>query len=171
MKKKVLSLLLAVCLIVGMLPLAASAASGDPVENVSAAILHDATGGVADDKLYDADSYNVNATEGEDGIVDVKITAKNLQKHAMGGSGNLIAYWCGFAVVPTDAQTDVAKMKVASGNNVGEVNAAFETAEVSELQGAVAKEKSGFAIFNKIRHLISIPAYARQAIRKSFNEY
>lgn len=147
MKKKVLSLLLAVCLIVGMLPLAASAASGDPVKNVSAAILHDATGGVADDKLYDADSYNVNATEGEDGIVDVKITAKNLQKHANGGSGNLIAYWCGFAVVPTDEQTDVAKMKVASGNNVGEVDAAFETAKVSELQGAVAEEKSGFAAY------------------------
>lgn len=144
MKKKVLSLLLAVCLIVGMLPLAASAAE---VDNVSAAILHDATGGVADDKLHDAGTYKVNATEGKDGIVDVKITAKNLQKHANGGSGNLIAYWCGFAVVPTDAQTDVAKMKVASGNNVDEVDAAFETAKVSELQGAVAEKKSGFAAY------------------------
>ena len=48
MKKKVLSLLLAVCLVVGMLPLAASAAE---VDNVSAAILHDPTGGVADGKL------------------------------------------------------------------------------------------------------------------------
>ena len=110
MKKKVLSLLLAVCLIVGMLPLAASAAPGEPVENVSAAILHDPTGGVADDKLHD--SYNVSATAGAaDDTVDVTITATNLQKHAMGGEGKLIGYWCGFAVVPSgDQATTVAKM-------------------------------------------------------------
>ena len=146
MKKKVLSLLLAVCLIVGMLPLAASAAETD-TNVVSPATLHDPTNGVADAKLYDTGSYKVSTQQGTDGIVDVKITAKNLQKHANGGSGNLIAYWCGFAVVPTDAQTDVAKMKVASGNNVDEVDAAFETAKVSELQGAVAEKKSGFAAY------------------------
>lgn len=146
MKKKVLSLLLAVCLIVGMLPLAASAAETD-TNVVSPATLHDPTNGVADAKLYDTGSYKVSTQQGTDGIVDVKITATNLQKHANGGSGNLIAYWCGFAVVPTDAQTDVAKMKVASGNNVDEVDAAFETAKVSELQGAVAEKKSGFAAY------------------------
>ena len=148
MKKKVLSLLLAVCLIVGMLPLAASAASGDPVENVSVAILHDPTGGVADDKLYDAGSYKVNATEGEDGIVNVAIEAKNLQKHAMGGEGALIAYWCGFAVLPPDGQREsVKKMQVGSGNTAEEASTAFDSAEPTELWGDVKDTNDGFAAY------------------------
>lgn len=148
MKKKVLSLLLAVCLIVGMLPLAASAAPGEPVENVSAAILHDPTGGVADDKLYDAGSYNVNAIEVESGIVNVQIAALNLQKHAMGGEGALIAYWAGFAVVPPEEQRDSVKMmQVGSGNTPEEASEAFDNAEPTELWGAVDGVNDGFAAY------------------------
>lgn len=143
MKKKVLSLLLAVCLIVGMLPLAASAAE---VDNVSAAILHDPTGGVADDKLYD--SYDVSAQAGTDGTVDVTITAENLQKHAMGGEGALIAYWCGFAVVPPVEQREsVKKMQVGSGNTAEEASTAFGSAEPTELWGAVDGVNGGFAAY------------------------
>ena len=147
MKKKVLSLLLAVCLIVGMLPLAASAASGDPVKNVSAAILHDPTGGVADDKLHD--SYNVSATAGAaDDTVDVTITATNLQKHAMGGEGKLIGYWCGFAVVPSgDQATTVAKMKVGIGNTAEEASEAFNNAKPTGLWGDVKDTNDGFAAY------------------------
>ena len=143
MKKKVLSLLLAVCLIVGMLPLAASAAE---VGNVSAAILHDPTGGVADDKLYD--SYDVSAQAGADGTVDVTITATNLQKHAMGGEGALIAYWCGFAVVPTEDKRDsVKKMQVGSGNTAEEASTAFDSAEPTTLWGDVDRVNDGFAAY------------------------
>ena len=147
MKKKVLSLLLAVCLIVGMLPLAASAAPSDPVTNVSAAILHDPTGGVADDKLHD--SYNVSATAGAaDDTVDVTITATNLQKHAMGGEGKLIGYWCGFAVVPSgDQAANVAKMKVGIGNTADEASKAFDSATPTGLWGDVKGETDGFAAY------------------------
>ncbi len=147
MKKKVLSLLLAVCLIVGMLPLAASAAETD-TNVVSPATLHDPTNGVADAKLYDTGSYKVSTQQGTDGIVDVKITATNLQKHANGGSGNLIAYWCGFAVVPSDDQaSNVAKVKVAAGNSVDEVNTAFEKATPQVAEVVTSDSKKGFAAY------------------------
>ena len=143
MKKKALSLLLAVCLIVGMLPLAASAAE---VDNVSAAILHDPTGGVDDSKLHS--SYDVSATAGADGSVDVTITAENLQKHAMGGEGALIAYWCGFAVVPPAEQRDsVKKMQVGSGNTAEEASTAFDSAEPTTLWGDVHDGNDGFAAY------------------------
>lgn len=130
MKKKVLSLLLAACLVVGMLPLAASAASGDPVADVYTARLHDGLEYLADDELYD--SYKVEATEGENGIVDVKISAEGLQAHAMGQEPRLMGYWCGFSV---KAPEGAEQAKVINGTDLTEVQTYdMGTVEASGLQ-------------------------------------
>lgn len=170
MKKKVLSLLLAVCLIVGMLPLAASAAE-TPVENP-------ATIGISPANLVDADgvktlyeSYKVTATQDTDtNSVTVKVLAEGLKKHAMTGEeeedvpAKTTAYWCGFSLIPTgDKAGDVKQMKVVSGTSVDDVNTKFETASAMPVwQNVTADNKSGLVQYYDAKSDTKIRYYKLQ---------
>ena len=170
MKKKVLSLLLAVCLIVGMLPLAASAAE-TPVEDP-------ATIGISPANLVDADgvktlcdSYKVTATQDtETNSVTVKVLAEGLKKHAMTGEeeedvpAKTIAYWCGFSLIPTGEKAgDVQQMKVVSGTSVDDVNTKFETASAMPVwKNVTADSKSGLVQYYDAKSDTKIRYYKLQ---------
>lgn len=170
MKKKVLSLLLAVCLIVGMLPLAASAAE-TPVEDP-------ATIGISPANLVDADgvktlydSYKVTATQDtETNSVTVKVLAEGLKKHAMTGEeeedvpAKTIAYWCGFSLIPTGGKAgEVQQMKVVSGTSVDDVNTKFETASAMPVwQNVTADNKSGLVQYYDAKSDTKIRYYKLQ---------
>ena len=170
MKKKVLSLLLAVCLIVGMLPLAASAAE-TPVEDP-------ATIGISPANLVDADgvktlydSYKVTATQDTDtNSVTVKVLAEGLKKHAMTGEeeedvpAKTIAYWCGFSLIPTGGKAgEVQQMKVVSGTSVDDVNTKFETASAMPVwKNVTADSKSGLVQYYDAKSDTKIRYYKLQ---------
>ena len=67
MKKRILSILLAMCMLMSLLPVAAFAAAYEAPTNVTPAILHDTrdanAGGIADEDLVAADSYKVTCEE------------------------------------------------------------------------------------------------------------
>ncbi len=170
MKKKVLSLLLAVCLIVGMLPLAASAAE-TPVDDPT-------TIGISPANLVDADgvqtlyeSYKVTATQDtETNSVTVKVLAEGLKKHAMTGEeeegvpAKTIAYWCGFSLIPTgDKAGEVQQMKVVSGTSVDDVNTKFETASAMPVwKNVTADSKSGLVQYYDAKSDTKIRYYKLQ---------
>ena len=159
MKKKVLSLLLAVCLIVGMLPLAASAAG---TEDVHTARLHDGLEYLTDDKLYEAGSYRVDATGGENGIVNVKISAKGLQAHAMGQEPRLMGYWCGFSVKAPDG---AEQAKVINGTDLAEVQGYdMSTVTANGLQPNITAD-AGAGTINGIARWINVTDSSKKTIR------
>ena len=159
MKKKVLSLLLAVCLIVGMLPLAASAAG---TEDVHTARLHDGLEYLTDDKLYEAGSYRVDATGGENGIVNVKISAKGLQAHAMGQEPRLMGYWCGFSVKAPDG---AKQAKVINGTDLAEVQGYdMSTVTANGLQPDITAD-AGAGTINGIARWINVTDSSKKTIR------
>ena len=182
MKKKVLSLLLAVCLIVGMLQLAASAAE-TPVEDP-------ATIGISPANLVDADgvktlynSYKVTATQDtETNSVSVNVEAKGLKKHAMTGEeeegvpAKTIAYWCGFSLIPTGEKAgEVQQMKVVSGTSVDDVNTKFENASAMPVwQNVTADGKSGLVQYYDAKSDTKVRYYKLQwldAEGKEITEY
>lgn len=103
MKKKVLSLLLAACLVVGMLPLVASAAEPG---TVLPAKLHDTSEAIADSALYTSykvTSQEVTPAEGT-AYTEVTVTVENLKEHWNAADPEAPGYWAGmFVVAPADA--------------------------------------------------------------------
>lgn len=85
---------------------------------IEAATLHDTTGAVADDYLYDKGSYDVVVTKKvANNYYDVAITAKNLRKHNNADDPSSFAYWVGFAV---PAEDGTSHFKYAWGQTIGE---------------------------------------------------
>lgn len=71
-----------------------------------ATVLHDASGGIADKDLYNADSYKVTAEEaGTDGVIPVKIAVEGLKQHFNGA--NVKGLWVGYALTPPEGATQV----------------------------------------------------------------
>ena len=74
--------------------------------NIKAATLHDTTGAVADDYLYDKGSYDVVVTKKvANNYYDVAITAKNLRKHYNASDPAVENYWVGFAIPAAETAT------------------------------------------------------------------
>lgn len=73
---------------------------------IKAATLHDTTGAVADDYLYDKGSYDVVVTKKvANNYYDVAITAKNLRKHYNASDPAVENYWVGFAIPAAETAT------------------------------------------------------------------
>ncbi len=85
---------------------------------IKAATLHDTTGAVADDYLYDKGSYDVVVTKKvANNYYDVAITAKNLRKHNNADDPSSFAYWVGFAVPAADG---ASHFKYAWAEKIGD---------------------------------------------------
>lgn len=113
--------------------------TGETTEPV-AAILHDASGKLEDDELYT--DYGITTSAGDNGVVNVAITASDLRKHANGGSGNTEGYWVGFALAAPEGAEQVA---YAFGSTEGDVS---QVGEPIALEANVTADgKSGIAFY------------------------
>lgn len=155
MKRKLLSVFLAFCMTLTLVPTAF--AVDTDTHGVTPAILSDPTSGVDSSYLYSEDSYKVTVTEAEQAAgydYTVAISATGLKAHA--NTSKLIAYWCGFAVAAPESisgegedtqESKPAKMKVASAATLEELKTAWDEATVGDLQEAVADGNPGFATY------------------------
>lgn len=124
MKKRLLATLLAICLLVGMLPLAASAAE---TETISPATLHDTrtTGSIPDGQL--CTGYTVNTAEDStNNATVITVGGTDLRYHQNGGNPENMGYWAGVAIKPTDAAT-VKKMKYGISFTKSTADSSFDS--------------------------------------------
>jgi len=112
MKKRLLAILLAACLLIGMLPMAASAAESVTANGstITAATLHDTAGAIGDNDL--CTDYGVSKTD-EAGYTAITVSGTGLKRHRNGDSPEAMGYWAGVAIKPTDSAVDGMKYGVA----------------------------------------------------------
>ena len=103
---------------------------------IKAATLHDTTGAVADDYLYDKDSYDVVVTKKvANNYYDVAITAKNLRKHYNASDPAVENYWVGFAIPAAETATH---FKYAFANELKGNEEAYAVETISPDEQGVA---------------------------------
>ncbi|MEY8576542.1 S-layer homology domain-containing protein, partial [Oscillospiraceae bacterium 21-37] len=119
--------------------------------SISKAILHDTTGAVPDNAING--SYDVAVTEGgvdeELGcyVRDVVVSATMLKPQGNAQDPAVSAYWTGFAALPHEGYADagINKMKFVHVKEASQLDAAWAKKETTDLWGAVANGKNGFA--------------------------
>ncbi|MCI8414684.1 MAG: hypothetical protein HFF00_03545 [Ruminiclostridium sp.] len=150
MKKRILSILLAMCMLMSLLPVAAFAAAYEAPTNVTPAILHDTrdanAGGIADEDLVAADSYKVTCEEPASADIGVnhviKLVATDLKRHRNGDSPENMGYWAGVAIAAPEGATHMKAVAKLSTESLG---TAFESAQVREVTPNItADNKGGF---------------------------
>ena len=106
LKMRIGSILLVVAMLMTLLPVGVFAAG--EVE-IAPAILHDTSNAIADENLYDAESYKVETTEVAEGenapYTEVTISISGLKEHQNGEDPARLGHWVGFAVKAPDEAT------------------------------------------------------------------
>lgn len=140
-KMRIGSILLVVAMLMTLLPVGVFAAG--EVE-IAPAILHDTSNAIADENLYDAESYKVEpkeVTEGDNAsYTEVAISITGLKEHQNGANPESMGYWVGFALT---APTNAAKLKYAWSDSVDGLENLTETS----LEQNVKDNQPGIAFY------------------------
>lgn len=149
MKKRLLATLLAVCLLVGMLPMAASAEGTGTT--VTTATLHDTKNIVSNEDLYTPNSYNITSegsktSDNAGSYTEYNITVSNLKQHYNAQQPEVLGYWIG-ATFTAPADAGVAKVRfthTSDPNGIVDGSIAIKDYDVTAIQNSIETTKLSF---------------------------
>ena len=144
MKKRLLSALLVLCMVLTMLPVSALAQDSQDAPEIQAAKLADTRENGIDSAYLVDDGYSAAAGEPADGVVPVTITATGLKLHQNGAAEPKLGFWVGFAIAAPDG---VSKVTYAFGATKEDVENTENQITLNALEADVIDEKDGIAFY------------------------